>query len=84
MGHSHSELIKNLRPALKNGAEVRVGLKGQTHNQIPRKPGEIEAGFVDLRNGVFLTRAEAAGLLDIPGLASLDSQKLNVLQTEQK
>jgi hypothetical protein len=69
-----------LRPALRVGREIFVGEKGQSHSQIHHKPGTTQAGFVDLRDGRFLTRSEAAEKLNIPGLSSLDSQTLNRLQ----
>ena len=82
MREDQIEYLTALRPALLCGKEVRVGEKGQFHGQIQRKPGLVEAGFVDIREGRFLTRAEVARLLGIPGLDSLHSQILARLQSE--
>jgi len=72
--------LQNLRPAVRCGKDVRVGAMGQTHAQIPRKPGTAEAGFVDIREGHFLSRSQAAERIGVQGLESLDSQTLSRLQ----
>ncbi len=75
-------IIHNMRPALRCGKDIVAGELGQTHDQISRKPGVVDKGFVDLREGRFLSRAEAARRIGIAGLESLDSQKLSRLQRE--
>ncbi len=77
-------VLHNLRPGIRVGQEVRAGDLGQTHSQIPRNPGTAEAGFVDISEGKFLSRAEAAKRIGISGLESLDSQTLARLQKECK
>lgn len=74
--------IHNLRPAIRNGREMWVGKLGQTHAQIPHKPGTVGKGFVDLHEGRFLSLTQAGRLIAIPGLESLDSQALSRLQQE--
>ena len=76
--------LQNLRPALRCQREVCIGERGQAHVDIPHQSALLEKGFVDLREGVFLSRAEAARRIGVAGIESLDSQTLFRLQKRKR